>query len=457
MAGGLLQLAAYGPQNLYLTGNPQITFFIAVYKRHTNFSIESIQQFFHGNIDFGSKVYCDIAPKGDLIHQIFLQVRLPSLNENPPINEEEDNEIDVYGINNGSNDSEEISGEVNNCFYKYCKPYENEYQVSYVNSIGHAIIKNVDIEIGGTLIDRHYGMWLEIWNQLTQTSEKKYAYDTMIGRHENFNLNTQPGPLNLYIPFQFWFNRYIGLSLPLISLQYSTVRIYVEFRKLEELYVSTDMIPPGLGPENNSSLMTSNKLGMTSLWVDYIFLETEERKKFANCNLEYLIDQLQVNTQGVNETNYVLPMTFNHPVKELIWVFQTGKLFRDMNIENNNYEFFDFSDGNVPPEDPFLSGKIRFEGSDRHKEREPEYFRIIQPYQYHTRVPKNYIYLYSFAVKPEEHQPTGTCNFSRIDNATIEMTLSNSITQKETQIIIYAVNYNILKIEAGIAGLIYAN
>jgi len=416
MPGGLLQLAAYGPQDVYLTGNPQITFFIAVYKRYTNFAIESIQQLFHGDANFGNKVYCDISPNADLIYQIFLNIRLPNLNVEPDKNP--------------------------------------NYTVSWINAIGHAIIQHIDIEIGGNVIDRHYGQWLEIWSELTLTTEKEYAYYLMIGKHLVFNTDTQPGPLNLYVPLQFWFNRNVGLALPLISLQYSTVRIIVAFRDFNELWVSSNGLPPGKGgPE--SSIIESNSILETSLWVDYIFLENEERRKFASCNLEYLIEQLQVNTVGVDEKNIIVPMTFNHPVKELIWVLQTARIYQVG--PNRGYEFFDFSNGEPKPGDTIDRAVIRFEGQERFHSREPFYFRVVQPYQYHTRVPRNFIYLYSFGFKPEQHQPTGTCNFSRLDNADLELTLNDCVIQKDTQLNIYATSYNVLRIEAGIAGVVYAD
>jgi hypothetical protein len=417
MTGGLLQLAAWGPQNVYLSGNPQITFFIAVYKRHTNFAIESIQQLPHGRAGFGEKFYIDIDPNADLVHEMFLQVKLPDLN---------------------------------------LKPLSNpEYTVSWVNSIGNALIQHIDIEIGGSIIDRHYGQWLEIWNELTLKSEKEYAYGAMLGKHENFTTDTQPGPLNLYIPLIFWFNRNVGLSLPLISLQYSKVRIVVNFRQFDELWVSSNGKPPGLGGEE-SSVADSLQIDEVILWVDYIFLDNDERKKFASCNLEYLIEQLQVNTQSVDEKDYLLELDFNHPVKELIWVCQTNKIFQTG--PNKSFEYFDFSNGEYPcPGDTITRAKLRLNGADRFREREAKFFRVIQPYQRHTRVPRNFIYVYSFALQPEAHQPTGTCNFSRIDNATLEFTLDDCVIQKETQIIVYATNYNVLKIEGGIAGLIYAD
>ncbi len=416
MPGGLLQLAAYGPQDVFLTGNPQITFFIAVYKRHTNFSIESIQLEFQGVANFGTKVFCDIDPQADLVHQIFLNLRLPNLNVFPEQNP--------------------------------------DYTVSWVNAIGHAIIQHIDIEIGGTIIDRHFGQWLEIWSELTLLTEKEYAYNLMIGKQLVFNTDSQPGPLNLYIPLQFWFNRNIGLALPLISLQYSKVRIIVAFRDFNQLWVSSNGKEPGKGGLE-SSIISSNQIQEASLWVDYIFLDNTERKKFASCNLEYLIEQLQVNTIGVDEKQIQVPMTFNHPVKELIWVLQINPIYQFGT--NRLYEFFDFSNGEEKPGDTIESAVIRFEGQERFKRREALVFRVVQPYQYHTRVPRNFIYLYSFSLRPEDHQPTGTCNFSRLDSATLDIILNECVIQKDTQCNIYATNYNILKIEAGIAGVVYAD
>ena len=416
MPGGLLQLAAYGPQDVYLTGNPQITFFIAVYKRHTNFAIESIQQLFHGDINFGQTIYCDIDPNADLVNEMFLNIKLPNLNVEPDKNP--------------------------------------DYTVSWVNAIGHAIIRHIDVEIGGAIIDRQFGQWMEIWSELTLTSEKEYAYNLMIGKQLNFNTDSQSGPLNLYIPLQFWFNRYIGMSLPLISLQYSKVRIVLGLRQFDELWISSNGKPPGNGGEE-SSVIESKNISEASIWVDYIFLENEERKKFASCNLEYLIEQLQVNTIGVDQKDVIIPMYFNHPIKEIIWVLQTNRIFQTG--PNKSYDYFDFSNGEAIPGDTIDDATIRMEGQERFRKREPLVFRVIQPYQYHTRVPRNFIYVYSFAFKPEQHQPTGTCNFSRLDNASLELTLNDCVIQKETQLNIYAKNYNVLRIEAGIAGLVYAD
>jgi hypothetical protein len=244
------------------------------------------------------------------------------------------------------------------------------------------------------------------------------------------------------------------MALPLIALQYSKVRIVVAFRQFDELWISSNGLPPGLGGKD-SSIVQGKSIIETSLWVDYIFLENEERRKFASCSLEYLIEQLQVNTIGVDQKDVIIPMTFNHPIKEIIWVLQTDKIYQLG--ANKSYEYFDFSNGEPIPGDTIDRATIRMEGQERFRRREPFVFRVLQPYQYHTRVPRNFIYVYSFCFQPEIHQPTGTCNFSRLDNASLELTLNDCVIQKNTQLNIYATNYNILRIDAGISGLMYAN
>ena len=239
-----MQLVAYGAQDIYLTGNPQITFFKVVYRRHTNFSMESIEQTFNGTPDFGRKVVCTISRNGDLIHRVYLQVELPS-----------------------------VKSEASDYF-------------RWVNWVGHALIKNVEVEIGGQRIDKHYGDWLHIWNELTQTAGKQRGYASMVGNVDRLfrpvsnntsagaNTGTSPQEVaaqqgvmprtTLFIPLQFWFCRNPGLALPLIALQYHEVKINLEFRTRAEC-----------------------------------------------CGDE-----------SVSSTNQKIKLNFNHPCKELIWVVQ---------------------------------------------------------------------------------------------------------------------------------------
>ena len=390
MGGGLMQLVATGAQDVFLTGNPEITFFKVVYRKHTNFSMESIEQTFNGGVDFGKKVTATISRNGDLITNVYLQAELPTLNE---------------------------SG------------------VTYVNSIGHALMEYIELEIGGQRIDKHYSEWLEIWSELTLPAEKAVGYSHMVGKMQTENALMTGGMI--YVPLMFFFNRNPGLALPLIALQYHEVKINIQFREFLKLVKGPDGTP------------VDKKDLKASLYVDYIYLDTDERRRFAQDAHDRLIDQLQFTGDesiSAGQTNVKLRMNFNHPVKELIFVVQDEEASDD----NDYFNFKGVDDG-----EPVKMAKLQLNGHDRFSERPGSYFRLVQPYQHHTRVPQKHIYVYSFAMKPEDHQPSGTCNFSRIDNATLHLTLADNI--KASKVKIFAVNYNVLKIMSGMGGLAYSN
>lgn len=417
MGGGLMQLVAYGAQDVFLTGNPQITFFKVVYRRHTNFAVESIEQTFNGAADFGRKVTATVSRNGDLITNVYLQVTLPDL----------------------------ATGDY------------------YVNSVGHALMKTIELEIGGQRIDKHYAEWLEIWSQLTLPEEKRSGYKEMVGMYDG--TPTQNGEKTYYVPLVFFFNRNPGLALPLIALQYHEVKINIDFQEFSKLV---------WGSGNSTG-----KIGDCSLWVDYVYLDTDERRRFAQVSHEMLIEQLQftgdetVGQGKGSEKTEKYRMNFNHPVKELVWVYRSD----EAETENDHFNFgIDVTAGagasaqnqfswqatptgrEMPASamvDPVVEGKILLNGHDRFSERDGSYFRLVQPYQHHTRVPSKHIYVYSFALKPEEHQPSGTCNFSRIDNATLSLKFNKDIDSGKVKI--FAVNNNVLRIMSGMGGLAYSN
>ena len=437
MGGGLMQLVAYGAQDVYLTGNPQITFFKVVYRRHTNFSMESIQQTFSGSTKLGSKVSCTISRNGDLIGPMILEADFNYTPGMVPLN-----------------------------------PYGDYFQFVPENmDVGHLLIKEISIEIGGQQIDKHYSQWLDIWSELTICNNKRIGYDLMtktrpINLDNNNIINNK-----LYIPLQFWFCRNPGLALPLIALQYHEVKINIEFENSPKIIGSplicnnlTHIYNPEIPLNITSSPIITPDLN-ASLWVDYIYLDTDERRRFAQVSHEYLIEQLQF-TGSEPATHTKHRLNFNHPVKELIWVEQQKYIENAPSVNENE-------------RNPLLSynqckkASIQLNGHDRFAERNGSYFTLVQPYQHHTTVPlkhnNNYtayttgvsqtkeinksIHVYSFGLNPESHQPSGTCNFSRIDNATL------NITPKETtsEIYIYAINYNVLRIMGGMAGLAYSN
>jgi hypothetical protein len=460
MGGGLLQLVAYGAQDVYLTGNPQITFFKVTYRRHTNFAMEAIQQTFSGIPNFGNTVYCQISRNGDLIHRTYLEVELPLL---------------------GTDEK-------------------------YVNYVGLRLLKSVTIEIGGQQIDKHYSDWLYIWNELSLPLGKRFAWEQMVGADQDTVGATQT---KLFIPFEFWFCRSIGLALPLIALQYHEVKLKIEFESM------TNCIYLLSGVNSTGELTAATKaktLTNVNLWVDYIFLDTDERRKFAQLSHEYLIEQLQFTGSetltGGSSTR--VKLNFNHPCKELVWV---GK-FAPSTSHNHWYNYTLKKDGsflagseypnlyspvltgfpspatdaekadyyassnlpslldgelvksityNVEPgfsanaKNPFSKCLLQLNGNDRFAQRDGSYFSLVQPFQHHTNIPANQgINVYSFALKPEEHQPSGTLNMSRIDTAVLSV--ENSATSGISGLInVYATNYNVLRILSGMGGLAYSN
>jgi hypothetical protein len=562
MAGGLMQLVAYGAQDVYLTGNPQITFWKVTYRRHTNFAMESIEQTFNGQADFGRRVTCTISRNGDLAYRTYLQLTLPEIGQS---------------LSQASATSQET------------------LYARWLDFPGEQLISQVEVEIGGQRIDRQYGDWMHIWNQLTLSKEQERGYYKMIGNTTQLTYVCDPGfaevdgpcsangvrqvcaprkalpETTLYIPLQFWYCRNPGLALPLIALQYHEVKINLDIRNIEECLWAVNSLD-GNGLKINEAYKQS--LAAASLFVDYIFLDTDERRRMAQNPHEYLIEQLQfTGDESVGSSSNKIKLNLNHPCKELIWVVQpdanvdycaslvagtalntllgaqpfnyTDALdalpnavhaFGSKTTITNGYitpsgAFEDMWANQILPvtglpstevrvstgpgapaggnlsigpisggltvstglarspdgalnnddsgvsdagtfvlaetaldmhcwgENPVVVAKLQLNGQDRFSEREGTYFDLVQPYQHHTRAPDTGINVYSFALRPEEHQPSGTCNFSRIDNATLQLVLSNATVQgvNTAKVRVYAINYNVLRIMSGMGGLAYSN
>ena len=421
MGGGLLQLVAYGAQDVYLTGNPQITFFKVVYRRHTNFAIESIQQTYNGQTEFGNTINCTVSRNGDLINRVYV-------------------EIDVKGLGSPPNPAAQ--------------------HARYVNYLGLKLLKNVVVEIGGQQIDKHYSDWMFIWNELSLPIGKRYGYDKMVGANGNeLSKVEDTKSTKLYIPLEFWFCRNIGLALPLIALQYHEVKFKIEFSERDEIalmYNLNNTVSDSVELTSDAKAKIGSQL-LCNIYVDYIFLDTDERRKFAQLSHEYLIEQLQFT--GEEQSNQQqIRLNFNHPVKELVWVSKWAQNNKDSNnslVNWNNYSSED--EVNEHGKNSFVQGSIKLNGNDRIANRESRYFDLVQPYQHHTNIPKNGgINVYSFALKPEEHQPSGTLNMSRIDSAHLHVKITDTEKKKGT-VLIYAVNYNVLRILSGMGGLAYSN
>jgi len=565
MAGGLMQLVAYGAQDVYLTGNPQITFFKVVYRRHTNFSMECIEQTLNGNPDFGRRSTVTITRNGDLITKVYLFVKL-----------------DAVVLSQGS-------------------------EMSWVRRLGYALLYSVELEIGGSKIDKQYGNWLNIWYELARPAgDLERGFNNMIGDVPvltNYNSNNKPEYI-MYIPLKFWFNRHVGLALPLIALQYHEVRLNFEFHNAVELIVANQ----------HFKQFDAKQLGMkdAQILVDYIYLDSEERRRFAQVGHEYLIEQLQFTGSESAQTHTgKYKLDFNHPTKELIWALKNGnfisgnaflyytndddwnshmvdaatKLLKEsmvllcaettitgttgeectivpcdnevaptsgdweefcpgfggltcngkITVENlsqdkalwistnslkiGNYSLTDkiyanvtVTKGNViqitnlsttltvrdisipisemddtratkndvciiqftnygvlldGSGNPVQYALIQLNGHDRFDRREGAYFNYVQPDQHHTNTPADGINVYSFALHPEQHQPSGSANLSRIDNTQLNLWFYDptaasglpvlNVLNPDNKLYIYDVNYNVLRIMSGMGGLAYSN
>ena len=460
MAGALLQLVAYGAQDVYLTGNASITFWKVMYRRHSNFAMEAIEQTFNGAANFGRKVTCTVSRNGDLIYRTYLQATLPQVQ---------------LQTSDGS-----------------------DAEFRWLNWPGHGLIKSVELEIGGQRIDKQYGDWLHIWNELTQDTGKQAGYAKMVGNvPELVNLLVQSGEdcavdcgcsgagcepadgsarrkcapeYTMYIPLQFWFCRNPGLALPLIALQYHEVKINIEFNELRNMIYTNK---PAI-----SSRVAASGLVAASLYIDYIMLDTDERRRMAANSHEYLIEELQfTGDESVTSSITKIKLNFNHPVKELIWIVQRDSFVCDNDSVTaykgqQPFNYSDWFDRSIRDAgyavglregaagcNPVVTAKLQLNGQDRAQERLGSYYSLVQPFQHHSNVPSEGINVYSFALKPEEHQPSGTCNFSRIDNATLTLTLTaNTVNSTNSaKVRIYAVNYNVLRVMSGMAGKAYAN
>ena len=446
--GGLMQLVAYGSQDIYLSGKPQITFWKSVYRRHTNFAIESIPQDVLGTPQFGAQVSTTISRAGDLIKRLWIEYSPIDLLE---------------GINNTG--PQTIGA-----------------------NIGHAIIESATIEIGGQIIDKQYGKWMTIWNYLTEpnpTGEqgaidndctgpgeinptdtsgtpfirgdnavtevypRATKYNRMAYTHRaQVGVTSNNGAAQLaWVPLQFWFCRNPGLAIPLIALQYHEVKLFINIAQLENIRTGSNIL--------------GSEFRRFAIYADFVYLDTTERRQFAQNAHEYLIEQVQV-LESVSAINIKLP--FNHPVKELIWTpvpLSVSGTTRSTVVPGGASPNCGFRPSTISVPNTYC---LVLNGQNRFAPRDITYFTRTQVWESHTGfgsvlIPDS-IAVYSFAINPEEHQPSGACNFSRIDMAQLlrsQQFLPGGTTPARDFIDIYAVNYNILRVMNGMGGVAYSN
>ena len=522
MGGGVMQLSLYGSQDVVLSGNPEITFFRLQYRRPSIFSMEAIQQSFQGTSDFGRRCVLPITKSGDLVHTTWLQVTLPDLSEYaidapeyatsttpgilsarwtsstaarvkiiPPTDGLSVSYVVTISDGTTSTTVNGAAGETTisltglnanvNAYTVQVKRKKADTTVGpnsaavpivtvrWCNSVGHALIRAVELEIGGSRIIRHVSEYLDILSELTLPEEKRPGFNTMIGKYDAYDVydNSFDGERTLFIPMQFPHCRTPGLSIPQVALQYHQVNLNFDFRDYIELVKSDVPI---------SALM--NQRGQTpsatiDAYATFIFLGTEERRRFSTAPMEYLVDEIQylgdipiiVDTTEPNLTRK-LNLNFSHPVSELIWVYNNASTYNS-GVTPSQWPVVgnDYFNTNLPStnadRDPVSSAVIHLNGHPRFSERPGAYFRLCQPYAHHTRIPAadKKIYVYSFGLSPEEASPSGSCNFSRLDTSHLVVRLDASMTNgiSNGRMRVFAKSHNILRIAAGLAGLAFAS
>lgn len=488
MTAGLLQLVAKDVEDMYLVSQPQITFFKVLYRRHTMFAIESLQQDFSNPANFGNTVTCTLSKTGDLVNTVTVYVEIPAI---PPF-------ID------------QLTGK------------EDRFKkMAWVRNLGYALIQEVSIEIGGELIDKQYGEWMYIWQEVSQSQELD-GIDKMIGNiPEIYKMTNGKESYALYIPLKFWFCLNPGSSIPIVALQsdvkinitfrnfqecvtvgptnyieilediitfkpgdyieqtvngesiygyvidfdYLTRRLYYikivspsaserNFRSLQEVAPATILNNPDYAnnipyriynsltatyctPKPNTvevvldaTVQPTPTFGRAFLYVDYVYLDSAERARFVKNSHEYLITQLIYNRYPqVNSANVRMRLSLKNLCKAMYWVSQLDSIVGPNTI-NDRFNFttshIRYPDGSFYGVNPVKEAVIQLNGENRFSPREGYYFNLYQPYEHQTRGPETGINMYSFCLFPESHQPSGTLNASMINDISLVMSLQNN-------------------------------
>lgn len=403
MPGSLLALTAKGTQDKYLIGNPKISFFRAVYKHHTNFVKYPEILYFDQEVDFGKKSSLLIARKGDLVHKLTLQLDIPSTGQE---------------------------------------------DISWINGFGHTILEYVELEIGGHEIVRYDGTYLDIHQELYTDNNHINGYNQMIAKNNAYNKYSQSSSQTIYVPLKFWFTQDAGKALPLVALQHADVRINIKLRPFSESWYSGTSM---------SSIPTTQSITNASIHAEYIQLAQDERKYFAQKDHEYLITQVQYSKEnpvnsGSRADNYDL--AFNHPCKEMYWVFQANSV-SDTNDWLNYSNTLDDDSTITIPEEPLDEVTIKLDNKEIFEKKKASYYRLVEPQHYYPRTSDKFIYTYSFGLYPNKEQPSGSVNFSNINSLTLTATFPESI--KKGNLFVYAINYNVLRIKAGQGGLLFSS
>ena len=400
MKGALLELAARGEEDILLIGNPEFSYFKSVHKRHTNFARFESRQIFNGAPGFGKKISITVDKKGDLLTNMMLEIKLPATGAEA---------------------------------------------VSWINAVGNYIIKEVTLKIGGETIVKCAGEYIDLYYRYYLNFGHYNNYTSMVKRISGYQQNSLTDIQTLYVFLPFWFTKELSQALPVISIGYHDITLDVEFRPLIDCLYNA----------SSKSTLTGYNLDITQtyLWCDFIYLDKWERQMFLNREeIDYLIEQIQDNEFFVNtgEINKNYELIFNQPVKELIWLYRSF-YWEDFN-RWDLYFTHDYSTGKDLPALDEVG--IQFNGLDRTEMRNADYYRFVQPILHHNSSTNDYIYIYSFAHKADNIQPSGAVNFSQLDDARLSVKFQPYISAGRVKV--WAINYNCMKIKKGMAGILYS-
>lgn len=457
MPGGLMSLLAVGAQDQYLTMGPDLSYFKQVYRKCTNFSMESVRMSFMTKPTLEStrnSFTCRISRVGDLLQQVYFSFELP----------------DIYS-------SEEL-------------------KFRWVQNIANHMLYSFSVRIDTQLIDQRWGEWSDVWNELTLNQEKKYAYDRMSGNVEEFTNPKSLRPLvtiknnrlyysyypaatpskpsirkkRLYVPLDFWFTKNPSLALPLVALQYQNVEVTLEFRSIEELYQVYDertgrhmspalfrSYPWNAGKEVSiQRFLTFGGNGPSTIDLNahldcnFYFLDEPERRAIAANNADFLVERVYRTEKGGIYQQNTIDLVIANPVKEIVWLMR-----RSDAPQYNEWANFTAAYPYNPNFPIMASAKMLWNGMERMEEKPAAYFQLLQPYQHHTSSPREGIYSYSFAIYPEKLQPSGSFNASMIQRIQLYVTTEQYEDVTEYEAIVYSVYYNIFRVMGGSGGMVF--
>ena len=414
MPSGLVVIAAYNKEDSFIIGNPSMSHFRSVYKHHSPFVSEYRQIQFESRVSFGqTTISLDIPKDGDLLRKMWLKINIP----------------DVSGY-------------------------------SWTNNLGHALLKEVRLRAGETILDRQSGEWLNIWGSLSIPESKRGGYNELIGRNDAYAPGLElTGAQELYLPLEFWFCRHNAVAFPLVSLQHQKLRLELDLRALEDIVIPA--VPCGTRLPHYEV--------QVQLIAEFIYLDRPEARWFVERPQVYLIEQIQsdVANEFCGGSNLIRKeIAFNGLMKEIVFLTR----YRQRG-QQNLWFFYSAQNPNVAGGGTFLPGtntegtsdgehgdivlnaRFQYDSYDIVPELPARFFRVLQPYDRHTATPDDFIYMYSWALQPEEWQPSGHINMFRSTNATLIVRKTPVSVQYPTELRVYGLLYNIMKIHKGSIGL----